>query len=585
MYFMPLMVIIGGMKIQDLEKYSAAITLSDMEVFVFPELMYALVLANIMSPVLWRWREEETFQKLAGKSAYRTLMRMRQYVMDEYEFNLDLNTWGLTHKDTELARFADYISPEDIAHSNALFGYTGDKYYFDVDIRRHFGLDQYDGDIIPYWKTETLEAMNAFRLKEGYKTGAGECVSLSTLYAAAAFVVCGIPLDDIYMVLTPLHSQNFLDINEGIITNNRRLVTKSMWFNGTEISDKAQRALRNEQVTIVANNTGWVHCFYEKATIGPDHYKKFRSLLASYLNADFDHLNFANFLRSKGQYQKYFQFCRIHRGGKMFIKAETLYGYEHGSRFRIYDETFDKLLEEVEQEDYSIYNIEGRLCCEQMMAFVEYEKIDINKADDRYKLARFIAPITGNDAESCVEELLDFLRITPRLPGSDKRYETGEPIRIDLKWSREQIIEYLDSIREANTTADLAFYAYRDMTRCDWRPFIKAAVERCPVSIEKYKDDKIDGIYQELKALADDSIYEGPRLAQPDEVVNYNTGDGIEKAFILANVIRSRNPDQTIHLVIDGKQALIRGEKEYVFSTAKALERQIEITPDGFKDT
>jgi hypothetical protein len=248
MYFMHFMVIIDRMKIQDLEKYSSAVTLGDMEVFVFPELMYSLVLANIMSPVFWRWREEETFKKLEGKSTYRRLMRMRQFVMDEYEFNLDLNTWGLTHKDTELRRFENYIAPEDIARSNALFGYTGDKYYFDVDIRRHFGLDQYDGDIIPYWKTETIEAMNAFRLKDGYQSGAGECVSLSTLYAAAAFVVCGIPLDDIYMVLTPLHSQNFIDINEGIITNNRRLVTKPMWFNGTEISDKAQRAIRNEQV-------------------------------------------------------------------------------------------------------------------------------------------------------------------------------------------------------------------------------------------------------------------------------------------------------------------------------------------------
>jgi len=29
---------------EDLEKYSSAVTLSDMEVFVFPELFYALIL-------------------------------------------------------------------------------------------------------------------------------------------------------------------------------------------------------------------------------------------------------------------------------------------------------------------------------------------------------------------------------------------------------------------------------------------------------------------------------------------------------------------------------------------------------------
>ena len=571
------------MKIQDLEKYSSAVTLGDMEVFVFPELMYSLVLANIMSPVFWRWREEPTFKKLEGKSTYRRLMRMRQYVMDEYEFNLDLNTWGLTHKDVELERFADYISPEDIGRSNALFGYTGDKYYFDVDIRRHFGLDQYDGDIIPYWKTETIEAMNAFRHKDGYETGAGECVSLSTLYAAAAFVVCGIPLDDIYMVLTPLHSQNFIDINEGIITNNRRLVTKPMWFNGTEISDKAQRAIRNEQVTIVANNTGYIHCFYDDATIDKTSYEKFSGLLDHYLTAELNHLNFANFLRSKGQYQKYFQFCRHRRGERMFVQAEALYGYEHGSRFRIYDETFDKLLADVSEEDFSIYKIEDRLCCEQLMAFVDYEKIDIHHPDDRYKLARFIAPFAKNDSEACVDELAEFLKIVPRLPDSEKQYQSAEPIKIDPEWSREEVIEYLESIRDKNITADLAFYAYRDMTRCDWRPFVKAAIERCPVSIEKYADDGVNQVYSQLNAMPDESIYEGPRLAQPDEVANYTTGDGVEKAFTLANILHQRQPEAAIEINIEKDKAIVQADKEYTFNTSKGLERTIRISPDEIR--
>ena len=577
------MVIIDVMKIQDLEKYSSAVTLGDMEVFVFPELMYSLVLANIMSPVFWRWREEETFKKLEGKSTYRRLMRMRQYVMDEYEFNLDLNTWGLTHKDTELKRFADYISPEDIGRSNALFGYTGDKYYFDVDIRRHFGLDQYDGDIIPYWKTETIEAMNAFRHKDGYETGAGECVSLSTLYAAAAFVVCGIPLDDIHMVLTPLHSQNFIDINEGIITNNRRLVTKPMWFNGTEISDKAQRAIRNEQVTIVANNTGYIHCFYDDATIDKTSYEFFSGLLDNYLTAKLNHLNFANFLRSKGQYQKYFQFCRHRRDTRMFVRAEALYGYEHGSRFRIYDETFDKLLADVAEEDFEVYKIEDRLCCEQLLAYADYEKIDIFNPDDRYKLARFIAPFAKDDSEACMDELADFLKIMPRLPNNDKRYTAVEPIRLDPSWSREEIIDYLESIRDTNITADLAFYTYRDMTRCDWRPFTKAAIERCPVSIEKHVDDSIEQVYDQLCAMSNESIYNGPRLAQPDEVANFNTGDGIEKAFVLANILCKRNPDQPVRIDIDKETVVVRGESEYAFSSSKQLKKQLLINSGNYE--
>ncbi|MCK7531619.1 MAG: hypothetical protein MZV63_11595 [Marinilabiliales bacterium] len=52
--------------------------------------------------------------------------------------------------------------------SRMLFGYEGDKYYFSMDIRRHFGLDKYDSAVIPYWKTETVEAMTAFRYREHF---------------------------------------------------------------------------------------------------------------------------------------------------------------------------------------------------------------------------------------------------------------------------------------------------------------------------------------------------------------------------------------------------------------------------------
>ena len=89
---------------KDIEKYSSAMTLSDMEIFVFPELMYSLVLANIMSPVIWKWRDEDCFKRLEKKSCLKKLMRLKQYIMDNYQFNLDLETWGLTVQQKELKR-------------------------------------------------------------------------------------------------------------------------------------------------------------------------------------------------------------------------------------------------------------------------------------------------------------------------------------------------------------------------------------------------------------------------------------------------------------------------------------------------
>ena len=152
--------------------------------------------------------------------------------------------------------------------------------------------------------------MDAFRLKPGYGRAAGECVSLATLYAAAAFIVGGVPLEDIYMILTPLHSQNFIDLQDGILTNNRRLVTKTMWFNGTEISDKAQRALRNERVTVVAHNTGYIHCLYHGRDDRPQGVRAFPEP-AGRLSLDRpDFTVFASFLRGRARYQKYFQICR-----------------------------------------------------------------------------------------------------------------------------------------------------------------------------------------------------------------------------------------------------------------------------------
>ncbi len=568
------------MDTKDLEKYSSAITLSDMEVFVFPELMYSLVLANIMSPILWTWRELEPFKKLEGKSSYRRLMRLRQFIMDEFDFNLDLETWGLTTQQTELKRFAHAMSPEQIASSNALFGYTGDRYYFDVDIRKHFGLDKYDGDIIPYWKTETVEAMEGFRRKPDYGKAAGECVSLATLYAAAAFIVCGVPLEDIYLILTPLHSQNFLDMQGGVLTNNRRLVTKTMWFNGTEISYKAQRALRNEQVTIVTHPTGYVHCFYDEATIDPKAYDHFRARLRDYLSTGLDMTSFASFLRQHTQYQKHFQICRDCHGQPQFLQAETLFSYEHGSPYKIGDKTHEKLLAEVHDEDFVRYEIPGRVRCDRLNEFLERIQPDLQTRAGRDALREFIAP-TVPDAEALVEALADFCRIEPRLPGREKKYATVEPIRLSVDRSREEIIDYLRSKRQAIPTVDLAFYAFRDMDTCDWRPFVKAAFERCPVSLGMVESKSVDEVYAWLSDMNDESLYDGNRLAQPDEVANYATGDGLEKAFLLANVLRHRDPGQALHLEVDGRRVILRAGADYEFVSTKTLKRQVDIAPDG----
>ena len=367
---------------RSVERYSSAITLSDMEVFIFPELLYALVLANIMSPRLWQWRNDPWFAGIGRMSPQRRLQRLKQYIIDHFSFNLDLDTWGLTTKGRELARFAPFIGREVLEKSNALFGYEGDKYYFDIDIRRHFGLDKYSTDSIPYWKTETLEAMESFRFKQGYPAGAGECVSLSTLYAAAAFVVAEIPLDNIYLLATPLHSQNFLDVGGGVLTNNRRLVTHTMWFNGTELSAKARRALDNEQVTIVADRTGYIHSLYPQATIAPERYREFSGRLRSFLSVDFiDFEILANFLRYQSKLQRCFQIAHVAFDKTRYIEAEKVFAYEHNSKARVSDGTRSLLLSDIEEDEFYPEPIPGRLMLNDLEEFFRTTRVSLDDKD------------------------------------------------------------------------------------------------------------------------------------------------------------------------------------------------------------
>ena len=567
----------------NMEKYSSAVSLSDMEIFVFPDLMYSLVLANIMSPVIWKWKDHKTFKKLANKSPYRRLTRLRQFIMDEYEFNLDLDTWGLTDKDVELNRFKDFISAEDIGASNALFGYHGDEYYFDIGIRKHFGLDKYQGDVIPYWKTETVEAMDAFKYKQNYTMGAGECVSLAALYMAAAFVVCDVPLDDMFMILTPLHSQNFLDVSDGVLTNNRRILTKSMWFNGTAITFKAQRAIRNEQVTVVSHPSGYIHCFYDEATIDPEAYDKFAMKLKEFLVTEIDIGIFANFLRCYRDYQKYFVFCRHHRGNDKFVNAEILFHYEHGSDLRIANDTIDKLFSDVSDDDFSVYKTVDKLCVEEFLRMLRKAKLDLTIEADAKEFSNQLAKLYPGIPDF-TEDLASFIKTEPKLPSHEKKFVKGNTFEIMPGMSRKDIINHLKSIREDNVVADLAFYAFRDMTECDWEPFIKASIERCPVALEMANGKTEEEVFHWINSMECQSIYDGSRLSHPDEVVNFGRGDGVEKAVVMANVLFNREPDCEIKIEIDNEHVgLIVGERSYEFNSVKQIKQDIIISRKSYK--
>lgn len=553
------------------EKYSSAFSLSDMEIFIFPELMYSTALAGILSPRIWRWREDPFFKDIRDMSFNKKIQRLKQYIIDHYTFNLDLETWGLTDKATELSRFSSFIDPEALKESNALFGYEGDKYYFDMDIRKHFGLDKYDTEKIPYWKTETVEAMDAFRYKSGHHTGAGECVSLAALYAAALYIVLDVPLEDIFMMATPLHSQNFIAKEDGVLTNNRRIVTKTMWFNGTELTAKARRALENEKVTLVAHSSGHIHTLFKEATIAPLEYERFLKSLGHFLVQPVDFEIFSNFLRMNPRYHVYFQFEYIFEGCKYYIDAEKLYKYEQTSKNKISDASWKKFMQEIDMEEFSKHPYENKEVLNVIRQKLNNRKLFCGDlpAYDEFRSHLKCIP----DSEPLISDLKQFVCRNANVPEIHKTFLESPSIHIPPGMKREEIMDYLQHMRKTLPTADLAFSAARFIDAENLIPFLQCCLKRNPCSIVFFNDSKsLRNIYQTLLKWPSESIYEEARLATPDEVSNFRRGDGLEKAITLANLIHHRLPEEKLKIKSDGKKAWIeiKGDS-FSFDTVKEI--------------
>ena len=568
---------------KELEKYSSAFTLSDMEIFIFPDLFYPLILADIMSPQLWTWRDDPWFKDIEKKSFTNKANRIKQYIIQNYVFNLDLSTWGLTSKSAEIARFSDFFDMEMLKQSNALFGYEGDKYYFDIDIRKHFGLDKFDSDIIPYWKTETIEAMTAFRYKDNFTSGAGECVSLSALYAAAMFVVGRVPLEKIFLIATPLHSQNFIIEKDGLITNNRRIVTKNMWYNGTSLSEKARRAMENEKVTIVSHISGYIHTLYNDATIDKDAYDLFSVKLKEFLVTDLTKLIFINFLRFKSKYKVLFQYRCECSGKQRYISLEKLFEYEHTSKFNVSAESRASLVKEIEGDEFHLSPIQGKI----MLNDIE-EILETNAGKSLKEIENEFIKVTGVVSEEIIQEMFtelkNFIFIDPKIPDFKKNYINTYKLNISTDDSREKIISLVTRHTAQSELAHLSLYVYRQMDKIDWLPFIKAAIERNPVCFTDLNGKSTSEVYNILKNMSDDSIYDGKRLALPDEVWNFRRGDGIEKALLLADFLHHKDSSSSVSIKIENKKVTLSlNESNFHFTSHKNFRKSIQITGANYQ--
>jgi hypothetical protein len=346
-----------------------------------------------------------------------------------------------------------------------------------------------------------------------------------------------------------------------------------MWFNGTELTAKARRALENENVTIVAHSTGYIHTIYDSATISPDVYSKFNNKLNKYLKTDINFEILANFLRHHSEFQKCFQISHICCGKPRYIEAEKVYQYEHSSKSRVGDSTQNKLLHEIEEDDFYTSPLPQRIMLSDLEAFFKSNHISLEDSSTVDKLKLHLCnnclPI-----DRVIENLKKFCKTVPNIPDSRKKWQSTPAIDLNDVKSAEDVIAKMKELRKTNLTADLAFSAFRDLKNSPWKPFLKAALQRNPVSINQTTTMSVNDTFNRLCTFDNSSIYPGEsRLAQPDEVWNFQRGDGLEKAICLINILKNRYPDDLPHLKAVGKKIfVIHKTGEFQFQSSKDVE-------------
>jgi len=261
-----------------------------------------------------------------------------------------------------------------------------------------------------------------------------------------------------------------------------------------------------------------------------------------------------------------------------------MFEYEHTSRFSVSSETRQQLVGEIEGDEFHMSPLPGKIMLNEIEAlFVNGRTLDIDKfTEELFRLA-------GESSVAIPEEMTGDLRkftITePRLPGNDKIFIKTDYPDIKASDSREEITRKITEIAVSSETALLSLYIYRQMDMIEWMPFVKASIERNPVCCIALEGKPPDEVYEILKEIPDESIYDGVRMALPDEVWNFRRGDGAEKAFLLADFIVCSDPSAAVEIKIkDGSVLLHYASRDYAFRTSKPLERLVRISGNNYSD-
>jgi hypothetical protein len=262
-----------------------------------------------------------------------------------------------------------------------------------------------------------------------------------------------------------------------------------------------------------------------------------------------------------------------------------MFEYEHNSKFNASPENRAQLISEIEGDEFHLSRLPGKILlndAEEIITDNLGKSLDVIE-DMIIKSNSFIPE---KSIHEMFIDLAAFISIDPKIPDASKNYISNDVLDISTDDSRDDIIHKIVNHSGRSEASLLTIYAGRLMDRTDWLPFVKAALERNPVCFNELAGKSVEEISKVLAEMPNQSIYDNKRLALPDEVWNFGRGDGIEKAFLLADIIIQSDKSASISIVADNKKiTLTYGNKEYIFESDKKFRKTIVITGKEYKIT
>jgi len=260
-----------------LDSLSTAVSLTVLEIDFLPQkLIPAFLLANLMSPALWAWRDEKSAIADNG-ILYSSKNRLNQiqrffhhYTFTTLEGEPGGDPWGLLNFDEEEGRFGKEfirnIRDEYDATFRKLLAENPESQFGQIINEQY-----YKEGLFPRLKNETLEVMNAFTSVNEEGKSSGKCIGLGMLWAAALVVWGRFPLDRIVITGNRAHMFVYLDVDDGHLLNNTKWFSSTRINNQSELSEFAKVVASSTESTFFYNPSfGMCHCTSQVSQI-PHH--------------------------------------------------------------------------------------------------------------------------------------------------------------------------------------------------------------------------------------------------------------------------------------------------------------------------